>query len=361
MKINTVVASAALVGVLVLLSFAFIASADADVGDPHMDVGTEVKFYSGSGYTTHGPSSDTSVYNDDSKVTMTLTVLTKPSGPNQGWDSTGTLSITGIEFSESSDLIYFPSYILDKDGNDITIYKVVSIDLGVVDEIDSRTISVVLPQALKDVPFSKSVTKITEGSYTDTKGTLVRYAIDETAPFYYNGFACYAAYANNDKSPDMRMCELGHVISTTPAGASYDTKMVNWSKNDMVSCDSWVCGSFPDMIAAVLTCELTFVGSNVSYSEDSVTCAAGSVVSIDGLSLTVNGVTVTAEPKKESMTFERWSVEDGQKITADTEIEAIFEGGSSGSDSYVYWYTGAIFLIIVLIVLAVAHVKAHKG
>ena len=358
MKRSTLMASALVVSALVLLSFALISSADADDNDPHMDVGTEVKVSTGTGHTTHGPSQDVSKYGENTKVTMTLTVLTKPTGPNLGWDITGTLEITDIEFSESSDLVYIPSHILDKDGDDITIYKVTSIDDSVRDKINSKTISVVLPQALKDISFGKSVTKVTEGMYTDTNGTQVRYAIDETAPLYYNGYACYMAYAYATESPDMRMCEIGHVISTVPEGASYETKMVQWSKNDLVSCDSWVCGSFPDMLATVLTCEVEFSGKNVSYSEDKLTCAAGSVVHTDGMKITINGVTVTAEPKKDTMVFEGWNVEDGQKITADIEIEAVFSG-DAGSDNYVYWFTAAIILVIVLIVLAVAHVKAH--
>lgn len=116
---------------------------------------------------------------------MTFTVTKVPTKIDGGWDDCGEATMTGIEFSKASDLVYILSYTVGK----ITVmgdvhlshYKITAIDQSVMDAINAKTISIVLPAALRNVQFGPSVTKVTEGQYTDTRGSVVHYTVDETA------------------------------------------------------------------------------------------------------------------------------------------------------------------------------------
>jgi hypothetical protein len=364
MKSNSSIKNMLLVVSLVLVvsisAFAITAeSADAKVVEGK-DVGDTFSFAAGSGKVVHNPGQDVCTYNTDSKVTLTLTVVTIPSDYNKGWDDVGTLTVTAIEFSANSDLIYIPAYIIDKQGSDIGIFKVTSISDSVKSEINEKTISIVLPQALKSESFGKSVTVVKEGSYTDTMGNVVHYSIDETGSAYMNGYGAYSLYSSAEAA-DYRYCEQGTVtkVDYAPGQKTYDTKMSQWAKNDLTSCDSWVCGlSWGDMIGTVLTYEVEFVGKGVTYSVDSLKCATNAVVSIKDNVLTVNSFTVTATPAHEEDILQGWSIADGDKITSDMEISANYESTAS-DNSGIY---NAILVIIVAVIAAaiILHVIYHK-
>ena len=348
---------------LVLCIAAFALSAD-DTDAEGLALGDTVSFGAGSGKVVHTESQDVCTFNPDSQVIITMTVLTKPSEYKKSWDDVGTLSITDIKFKANSDLIYVPSYIVDKIGNDIGMYKIVSISDSVISEINKKTISIVLPQALKSTSFGKSVTVVTEGSYTDTKNNVVHYAINETSCAFMNGYGTYSLYAYAKTGADFRFCEQGTVtkVDYAPGQSTYDTKMVHWSLNDLTSCDKWVCGlgAFGDMIGTVLTYDLTFTGKNVNYSVDSVKCATNAEVTIQGNTLTVNAFTVTAEPKKESSTLSGWSIADGDKVTSNMEITADKDAPTPSTDSYTHLFSIAIVLILIAVFGSVLFLKNRK-
>jgi len=349
--------------VLVLAAFAFvltIAESDADGDLESKEVGDVMKFAAGSGKITHNPGQDVCVYNEGSKVTIDLTVLTTPTEYNKGWDDVGTLAVTAIEFSENSDVIYIPSYIIDKVGSDIGLYKVVSMDDSVIDAINAKVIGIVLPQALRDIPFVKTVAVINETSYTDTKGNVVHYSIDETGTAYMNGYGGYSMYANNTTAPDIRYCEQGTVTKVDYAAGqtTYDTKMSQWSKNDMTSSDYWVCGlSWGDMIGAVLTYEVKFGGDTAVYSEDSFRCGSGSIISVNGNTVTIRGNTVTATCVVEEATFLGWNVNDGDIVTSDMELIATYDIPEPPRYESNYVYDVIIVILIILGIAGALHVK----
>jgi len=343
--------------VLCVVAFA-IASEVTDADDDRLSIGDTVSFGSGSGKVVHNDGQDVCTYNTDSQVIITMTVLTKPAEYNKGWDDVGTLSITDIEFKANSDLVYIPPYIVDKIGNDIGLYKIVSVSDSVKSEIDGKTVSIVLPRELRSISFGKNVTVLTEGSYTDTKGNVVHYSIDETSCAYMNGYGTYSAYANVKTGADLRYCEQGTVTKVDYAAGqnTYDTKMVRWCTNDLTSNDKWVCGlgAFGDMIGTVLTYELEFTGKNVKYSVDSLRCATNAVVSISGNTLKVNAFTVTAEPKQGTLTG--WNISDGDKITSDMEITADRDAPQSSEDTTMF----TVLFVIILIAIAGAVVFMVK-
>ncbi len=216
---------------IVLCVVAFVETADVtDADDDMLSIGDTVSFGSGRGTVIHNEGQDVCTYNTDSQVIITMTVLTKPTEYNKGWDDVGTLEITGIEFKANSDLVYVPSYIVDKISSDIGLYKIISISDDVKSKIDAKTISIVLPKELRSVKFGSSVTVVTEGSYTDTKGNVVHYSVDETSCAYMNGYGTYSAYANVKSGADIRYCEQGTVTKVDYASGqtTYDTKMVRW-------------------------------------------------------------------------------------------------------------------------------------
>ncbi len=152
---------------------------------PYFEVGDTFTFSSGSGTTVHGEQYDSSSYNENSKVTMTFTVTKVPSKIDGGWEDCGEATLSGISFSSASDLVYVLSYSVGK----VTVidqiyrsqYRITAIDQSVIDAISAKKIGIVLPSALRDVQFGPSVTKVTEGQYTDTKGSVVHYSVDETS------------------------------------------------------------------------------------------------------------------------------------------------------------------------------------
>jgi hypothetical protein len=249
------------IAVLILSAFVII---DADEGavdgaaKTNYEVGDTCTFYSGTGTTKHNPSSDTAAYGKDTRVKVTMVVDSLPKAADSGWDDYGDMRVTGFEFSAASDLVYIPSYVLYKSTVDgvshIYLYRVVSIDDSAKKQLDDKGMEVVLPKALRDESFGSNVTVTTEGYYMDTKGNTVHYSVDETMPTYMNGFGSYANYGYSD-NPDSRYCEQGTVtkVEYAEGQTTYDLKTVNWSKNPMVSCDRWVCGSFPDMIGVVVS------------------------------------------------------------------------------------------------------------
>lgn len=152
---------------------------------PYFDVGDTFTFCSGSGTTVHSETQDTSKYNPDSKVTMTFTVTKTPSKIDGGWDDCGEATLTGISFSSASDLVYVLSYSVGKitvlGETHLSHYRITGIDQSVIDAIDDKAVSIVLPTALREIQFGPSVTKVAEGQYTDTKGSVVHYTVDETS------------------------------------------------------------------------------------------------------------------------------------------------------------------------------------
>ena len=318
-------------------------------------VGDTMTLFSGRGSTTHLSGQDKSVYAENAKVTMTFTVDSLPKGYDD-WNDYGTLRMTGIEFSDASDILYVFSFAVQKtkvDGKDaFAYYKVTAIDDTVKTQIDSRTIDVVLPQQLRNMSFGSSVTKVTEGSYTDTKGNVVHYSIDETAAVYTNGYGAYSLYAYNKVNPDIRYCEQGTVTKVDYASGqtTYDTKMSQWAANDLTCSDSWVCGSYPDMIGAAMTYDLKFGSENVDYSMKEVRCGSNAVITVSDNVLKVNAYEITASYDDGKYTFKGWSVEDGSKVTSDMNISADVEAnGSPGSDN-----VPVIIVVVVIAVIAIA-------
>ena len=315
-------------------------------------VGDTLTIYSGKGTTKHNDKQDVSAYSGDSKVTMVFTVTSVPKGYDD-WNDYGTLKMTEITFGEDADLVYVFSYIVqkvNKDGKSMYAYfKITDIDGEAKAVIDSRTTEIVLPTALRDIDFSSSVTKVTEGCYVDTKGNAVHYNVDETATVYHNGYGGYSMYTNA-ADPDLRYCEQGTVTKVDYAAGQtgYDTKMCNWTKNDLTCCDRWVCGSFADMIGAVMTYEITFEGDNVQYSMDSVRCGSNAKITVDGNTLKVNAYEITASYDSK-YTSEGWSVEDGTTVTGDMKVSFRLEEGQPGDNN-----TAIIVAAIVIAVIAIA-------
>ena len=250
--------------IAVLLMSAFIVlptdeTSAAEASKTNFEVGDIYTHWCGSGTTTHGPNSDTSKYNTNSKVTITMIVDSLPSKPDNGWNDYGELRITEFSFSSASDLVYIPSYVVYKSTTDgvshLYLYKVVEIEDAAKKQLNDNSMEVVLPQALKDESFGKNVTITTEGVYTDTHGNVIHYSVDETMPAYMNGFGTYTLYAYEKTNPDKRYCEQGTVtkVDYAPGQTTYDLTMTQWGANGMTCCDRWVCGSFADMVGAVLT------------------------------------------------------------------------------------------------------------
>ncbi len=301
---------------------------------PYFLVGDTLTFSAGRGSIEHTPGQDKCKYDADSKVTITLTVENLPSAVNNGWDDYGTLKVTDIQFSDKSDLVYILSYSIGKvtvlGETILSFYKVTGIDDSVVQKINQRGgMNVVLPQALRDVLFDRSVTIVDEAYYTDTHGSKVYYSVDETTPAYMNGFTTYTLYSYQKENPDYRFCEQGTVthVEYAEGMTTYDTKMSPWSVNDMTSCDYWVSGSFADMIGTALTYGLEFYGDNVTYSVDSLRAATNAVITIDGTKLYVNAYEVIATPAtpEEKYKFLGWNVESGTAVTGDMRIQAIVD------------------------------------
>ena len=226
----------------------------------HYEIGDICKFTSGSGTTTHKANSDVSKYNSGAQVTVTMVVDSLPVTYDSGWDDYGTLRITEFAFNANSDLVYIPSFIIYKSTFDgashIYLYKVVAIDNAAKQQLNERGMEIVLPKALRGETFGSNVTVTTEGLYVDTHGNTVHYSVDETMTAYMNGYGGYSMYTYSDNA-DYRYCEQGTVTSVdyAPGQTTYDTKMCQWSKYPMTSCDRWVCGSFADMIGTVITGE----------------------------------------------------------------------------------------------------------
>jgi hypothetical protein len=349
---------------LIVAASAFIFTAGCadsdDILEDRKQVGDVMNFAAGSGTVTHTPGQDVCKYGTDTKVTLSLTVITTPTDYNNGWDDVGTLTVTDIEFSANSDIIYVPSYIVDKVGSDIGLYKVTAIDDSVIAEINEKTICIILPNALQSVKFSKNVTIVKEGSYTDTKGNVIHYSIDETSTAYMNGYGGYGLYANS-KDADLRFCEQATVTKVDYAAGqtTYDTRMSQWASNDLTCSDTLVCGlSWGDMIGTVLTYGLEFGGKGVSYNIDSLRCATNATVSIADNVLTVNAYTVTATPKDASAQLVGWNLNDGDIITSDMEIVADY--GYSEDNGNVYVYSTIIVILILLVVAAYFHVKCRR-
>ena len=353
MKRNVLLLS--VLAAMLCISAFILTAADTDADSKELEIGDTVTFGAGSGKVVHTDGQDKCAYNEDTQVTLTMTVLTKPGGYSGSWTDVGTVSVTGIEFKANSDLIYVPSYIVDKVGDSIGMYKVASISDTVIAEIDGKTIGIVLPKALRSTAFGKSVTVVTEGSYTDTRGNVVHYTVDETGCAYMNGYGAYTAYANAKTDADIRFCEQGTVtkVDYAQGQSSYDTKMVHWCTNDLTSNDTWVCGpSFADMIGTVLTYELQFTGKNVSYSAESIRCATNAVITIHGNTLKVNAFEVTAEPKTGSAELSGWNIPDGTKVTSDMKITADKDAPAE-SDDNVLLYSMVLAAIAVIIVAAI--------
>lgn len=136
-----------------------------------------------------------------------------------------------------------------------------------------------------------------------------------------NGYGGYTLYSYDKESPDYRFCEQGTVtrVDYAPGQTTYDTKLSPWSANDMVCCDGWVCGSYPDMLGAVITRTITFQGENVTFSPPTLKAATNAVITVDGDKLYVNAVYVTAIPA-EGMEITGWSVESGTVVTDDMTV-----------------------------------------
>lgn len=139
-----------------------------------------------------------------------------------------------------------------------------------------------------------------------------------------NGFGGYGLYAYDTESPDYRFCEQGTVtgVDYAPGQTIYDTKLSLWSKNDMVCCDGWVCGSFPDMIGTVITRTITFAGENVTFSQPILKAGTNAEITIDGNRFLVNAVYVDATPAP-GWEISDWSVDSGSKVTDDMTVTAI--------------------------------------
>ncbi len=252
-----------IIAVLVMSAFIVIPideTADADLtAKTNFDVGDTYTHWCGSGTTTHGPNSDSSKYNTNSKVTITMIVDSLPSKPDNGWNDYGTLRITGFAFSSASDLVYIPSYVVYKSTTDgvahLYLYRVVEIEDAAKKQLDDNSMEVVLPAALRDESFGSNVTLTTEGIYKDTHGNVIHYNVDETMPAYMNGFGTYTLYTYEKTNPDKRYCEQGTVtkVDYAPGQTTYDITMTQWGANKITSCDRWVCGSFADMVGTVLT------------------------------------------------------------------------------------------------------------
>ena len=295
---------------------------------------------------------------------MTFTVVSLPKGYDD-WNDYGTLMMTEIEFSPASDLLYVFSFAVQKatvDGKTSYAYfKIVSISDPVKAKIDAMTLDIVLPKALRDMGFSDSVNKVMQGDYKDTKGNTVHYSVDETATVYTNGYGGYSLYAYNTVNPDLRYCEQGTVISVDYAAGetSYDTKMSNWAKNDMVCCDHWVCASFPDMIGTVLTYGMTFNGRNITFDENSIRCGTNSKVTIDGNVLMVNDYRITASFDDQKYSFGGWSIDDGTIITQDVVIKATLNNATDTSSDNMPVIIAAVTIGILAVGIMFINMRRH--
>jgi len=330
----------AAIAVMAMLAVAFVGISDDDASDGDeklltLGINDTLEIVTGSGTVNHTAGQDICAYNENVQTTLTMTVTSHPAGGyNQGWDDVGTIRITDVSFKDNSDLIYVPSYIVDKVKNDIALYKVDAIDDSVVEKINGRTISIVLPQALRGVDFDDSVTELTEGSYVDTKGNTVHYAVVETGTMYMNGFGGYTMYTNSTE-PDIRYCEQGRVISVdyAPGQDTYDKTMVQWSKNPLTSPDTWICGTWADMIGTVLIesgpSTLTFVGTgDVTLSDDFINYSGFATVTIlDDVIVVEDEVVVAYTPKSIRYSYGpiEWSVQDGDILEGDMIITASAE------------------------------------
>ncbi len=252
---------------------------------PYFDDGDTLTFVSGTGTVSHTSGWDKASFNKDATTKMTFTVTEASTGIND-WDVYGTVTLTDLTFSANSDLVYIPSFFIGKltiDGtNYLTYCKVTAISDEALAKINSKTIGVVLPQALKTTTFGDGVTILTGSHYTDTLGNVYYYDVVETSPVWYTGYATYGGYAYTGEGADPRYCEQGNVTKVVFKDGITETTtgLVTWSKHPLTSSDEWIGGAWADMIGLVILNEFDLSDdSGYKYSCD---IEIGTGTAVDG-------------------------------------------------------------------------------
>lgn len=280
---------------------------------PYLDANATVTIYTGTGTVTHTATADSGSFGTNKATTLKFTINTVPTGWND-WSDFGTVTLTSFTFKTASDLVYVPSYIVGevKVGSETyyTYYKVTAISDAAKTAINAKTISIVLPQALKNTSFNKSVTKVTAVTYEDTAGNQYKYTISETAPIRYDGITMYATYGNATAGADPRFCEQGKITEVTVADLSSLTdSLIVWSKNPMVCPPTWVVskstsGGSGSMVGTAISNDIFDIdgntvtikgdGSSVNFKISSDYTLSGKLVITDKAKLTVaKNVTLT--------------------------------------------------------------------
>lgn len=239
--------------------FSGVTGEGSTVAVPFFNVGDVTTFNSGSGVVNHTDGWDKASFNDKSATTMNFTVLKAAEGMDD-WSVYGTAELTSLKFQDNSDIVYIPSYLVGKvDINGTTYYtyvKVTSISDAALEQINGKTISVVLPQALKGTHFGDSVTILTGSHYVDSLGNTYYYDVNETSPIWYNGYTTYTVYAYADNG-DVRYCEQGEVTKIVFADGITATtaKLSTWGSSPLASSSEWIgaAGSWGDIIGLAVT------------------------------------------------------------------------------------------------------------
>lgn len=150
---------------------------------PYLNVDGSAPFSSGTGTVTHIDRQDKAAYDANSKTDAVYKVNKAPAGCND-WSDYGEVTLQSITFSSESTLVYIPSYIIGKldvlDTTYFSYYKIVDVSDSALQAINAKTISVVRPVALENVPWGSTVTVNPETYYTDSNGVKVYYQVDET-------------------------------------------------------------------------------------------------------------------------------------------------------------------------------------
>ncbi|MCQ2071127.1 MAG: leucine-rich repeat domain-containing protein [archaeon] len=270
-------------------------------------LGLNVNFTSGTGSVKHNAGSDSAKYDANTQTAITLTTTSLTRIDSSDWNNCGTMAVTAIKFKDNSNLVYIPSYVIYKinlNGTNYNVfYKVTEIASDVIDAINERGVSVVLPKALRDVEFGSDVTIVTDNVYTDAMGNTITYTIDETSPIHYTGYTTYTLYAYATENADPKYCEQGTIIDVDLAegNTEFGTSVVNWSKSPMVSSDYIISGAWADMTAAVVSIPKNYdLGLTNKFTSGTGTVkhnAASDSAKYDANSQTTLTFTITSLPR----------------------------------------------------------------
>ncbi len=89
----------------------------------------------------------------------------------------------------------------------------------------------------------------------------------------------------------------------------------------MICSDKWISGSFPDIIGGVVTYKVDFQcdDQGISFSQGSIRVATNATVTIDGTTLTINGISVNVLGVPEGCIY-NWGIESGAAIETDDTV-----------------------------------------